>query len=110
MMQSFYPGQVVLMELPFTSGIEAKRRPTLVLLDTGDADVIVVPITSRTGRSAFDVVLVDWQEAGLMMPSTVRVHKPTTIAKRLSERVLGRLTPADWAKVRVKTQELWATI
>lgn len=39
------------MTLQFTAGTGAKRRPTLVLLDTGDADMIVVPITSRAARS-----------------------------------------------------------
>gem|GEM_PF-4871135 len=51
MIQHYDSGEVVLMTLQFTAGTGAKRRPTLVLLDTGDADMIVVPITSRAARS-----------------------------------------------------------
>ncbi len=98
------------MAFPFTAGTGAKRRPTLVLLDTGDADVIVVPITSRTSQATFDVVLAEWQQEGLKLPSVVRVHKPVTIEKRLVERRLGALTPGDWTRVRDRLQELWATI
>jgi mRNA interferase MazF len=98
------------MTLQFTAGTGSKRRPTLVLLDTGDADMIVVPITSRTGRSTFDVTLQEWQQAGLLLPSIVRVHKPTTAEKSLVERTLGTLTTNDWAQVRAKVLELWTGI
>ena len=98
------------MTLQFTAGTGAKRRPTLVLLDTGDADMIVAPITSRAGRSAFDVALSDWQQAGLLIASVVRVHKPTTAEKRLVERTLGALTASDWAQVRTKVRQLWSGV
>jgi mRNA interferase MazF len=109
-MPSYHSGEVVLATLGFTSGTGTKRRPALVLLDIGDDDIVVVPITSHSGQTNFDVVLGDWQRAGLMLASVVRTHKPATIEKRLVERKLGALTPRDWAQVRTAVQQLWATI
>lgn len=108
-MPSYRSGEVILMTFPFTTGRGAKRRPTLILLDTGDADMIVAPITSRTARSEFDVTLAEWQQAGLALPSVARVHKPVTIAKQLVERRLGALDPDDWEQVRARILELWTT-
>ena len=85
-MTSYRPGDVVLLLYPFASGQGRKQRPALVLLDTGDADVVVTRITSSLGRGGFDVELAEWQQAGLLAPSLVRVHK-----------LLGALTPGDWA-------------
>lgn len=109
-MRRYHSGEVDLITLQFTAGTGAKRRPALVLLDTGDADIIVVPITSRAGRDSFDIMLTGWKDAGLLLPSVVRVHKPATAEKRLAERTLGRLTPGDWAQVRAKVAELWTGI
>ena len=110
MITKYHSGDVVIMELPFTAGTGSKRRPTLVLIDTGDADMIVAPITSRASQGAFDVPLIDWQQDGLALPSVVRVHKPVTTEKSRVERRLGVLTSDDWARVRAKVQELWAAI
>ena len=106
-MSPFRPADVVLLALPFTGGTGAKRRPALVLLDSVDIDIIVVPITSRHVRSAFDVPLADWHGSGLYLPSTVRVNKPVTVDQRLVERRLGTLSTHDWELVRAKIHELW---
>jgi len=87
-MESYRPGEVVLLAFPFADATEAKRRPALVLLDTGDADVVVARITSQTAQTTLDVELVEWQQAGLLLPSVVRVHKLATLGKRLVERRL----------------------
>jgi len=42
-------GQVVLLRFPFTDGITFKRRPALIITDSGDGDVIVCRITSKSG-------------------------------------------------------------
>lgn len=109
-MQNYRSGEIVLTTLPFTSGTGTKRRPTLVLLDTGDDDLIVAPITSHSSQSNFDIVLLDWQKAGLLKASVVRVHKPATVEKSLIDRTLGVITARDWAQVRATVQELWAAI
>ena len=100
----------MLVAFPFASAAEAKRRPALVLLDTGDADLVVARVTSQTARDEFDIQIVEWQKAGLMLPSVVRVHKLATLEKSLIERRLGALTTDDWVNVLSKVKQLWASI
>lgn len=109
-METYRPGEVVLLSFPFADAEGAKRRPALILLDTGDEDTIVSRVTSQSSRGRFDVELAGWREAGLLLPSVVRVHKLATIEKRLVERKLGALTPSDWLRVKSKIQELWASL
>ena len=109
-MQNYQSGEVLLLLFPFADAVGARRRPVLVLLDTGDADIVVARVTSQTVRTAFDVELVEWQQAGLLLPSVVRVHKVAALEKRLVERRLGTLTSNDWAQVRARLQQLWAAI
>ena len=63
-MKRYTAGQILLMSVPFTSFAEGKRRPVLVVADTGDEDIVVARVTSQSGKSAFDVVVVDWHQAG----------------------------------------------
>ncbi|HSX78427.1 MAG TPA: type II toxin-antitoxin system PemK/MazF family toxin [Candidatus Saccharimonadia bacterium] len=109
-MQNYQSGEVLLLLFPFADTTGARRRPALVLLDTGDADSVVARVTSQIVRTVFDVELVEWQQAGLLLPSVVRVHKVATLEKRLVERRLGALTSNDWAQVRTRIQQLWAAI
>lgn len=109
-MQHYQSGEVVLLSFPFTDTTGARRRPALVLLDTGDADILVARVTSQIVRTVFDVELVEWQQAGLLLPSVVRVHKMATLEKRLVERRLGTLTSNDWIQVRARIQQLWAAL
>jgi mRNA interferase MazF len=109
-MKAYRSGEIVLLSFPFADTTGAKRRPALVILDTGDEDTIVVRVTSQVAQTAFDVELMEWQQAGLLLPSVVRVHKVATLEKRLVERRLGALTPSDWAQVRVKIRQLWTFI
>ena len=109
-MENYRPGEIVLLKFPFTDAEGAKQRPALVLLDTGDQDILVARVTSQITQAAFDVKLVDWQQAGLLLPSTVRVHKLATLEKQLAERRLGMLTPGDWAQVRAAIERLCTSI
>ena len=47
-MTLYKPGDVVLVKFPFTSGAGSKLRPALVILDTGDDDLVVARITTHT--------------------------------------------------------------
>ena len=40
-MANFKTGTVVLIHFPFTDGSSAKKRPALVLLDSGDNDLLL---------------------------------------------------------------------
>ena len=78
-MKNYRQGEIVLLAFPFVGGTGTKRRPALVLLDTGNADIVVARITSQAARSSFDVELTEWQADGLLLPSIVRLHKVATL-------------------------------
>ena len=81
-------GEIVLLSFPFTDATGARRRPALVLLDTGDADIVVTRITSQPLRTPFDIDIIEWQQVGLLLPSVVRLDKMATLEKLLVERRL----------------------
>ena len=85
-MKAYRSGEIVLLSFPFADTTGAKRRPALVILDTGDEDIIVVRVTSQAAQTAFAAELMEWEQAGLLLPSVVRVHKVATLEKRLVER------------------------
>jgi mRNA interferase MazF len=106
-MDTFQTGEVVLLAFPFTDAVGQKRRPALVLLDAGDPDIVVARITSQPYSTAFDISLTHWQAAGLLVPSTVRLHKIATLDKELVNRQLGCLAPDDWQHVISVCQQMW---
>lgn len=109
-MEDYHSGELILVSFPFADTTGAKWRPALVLLDTEDEDIVVARVTGQMTQTVFDVELIEWQQAGLLLPSVVRVHKVATLEKRLVERKVGTLTPSDWTQVRARIQQLWASI
>ena len=97
---AFQFGDVLLATLAFSDASGAKKRPVLVVHDAGDADLLIVPVTSHPPRTAADVPLAGWAAAGLRLPSTVRVAKLATLAKSAVARQMGRLTVEDERRVR----------
>jgi mRNA interferase MazF len=94
-MTTYSTGAIVLVEFPNTDGAKGKPRPALVILDTGDADVMLARITTQHQPSSFEVPLVDWRASGLRSPSTVRAHKLMTLHKIKIRQTIGRLSPPD---------------
>jgi mRNA interferase MazF len=94
-MTSYQPGDVLLVTFPFATGGHSKQRPALVIVDSGDSDVVLARITTQTQNTPFDVPLADWKSAGLLAPSIVRLHKIATIEKSLVLRRFGTLTSSD---------------
>ncbi len=88
-------GEIVLIQLQFHQTRGAKIRPVVIVLDTGDEDVIAAPVTSRTRATEFDLMLADWQAAGLNVQSTVRVHKLAVLSKAGVRHMVGKLTQRD---------------
>ena len=48
-------GDIVLVNFPHSGAQTVKRRPALVVLDIGDADLVLAPITTRERADAGDV-------------------------------------------------------
>ncbi len=74
-------GEVVLIRMMFHQATGAKVRPAVVLLDSGDTDFVAAPVTSQQRHSGFELVIHDWQAAGLNVASSLRIHKLTALAK-----------------------------
>ena len=49
-MTNYEFGDVVLVAFPQSGTPVRKRRPALVMLDIGDADIVLAPITTREAR------------------------------------------------------------
>ncbi len=84
-------GDIVLLKFPFSDGKSYKKRPALIINDYDDGDIIVCRITSQIYDTKNDYFLVNWSEAGLKLPSVVRVHKIATLDKSLVETRMGKL-------------------
>lgn len=107
-MKTYSFGDVILAQFPYVSGAAGKKRPALVLIDTGDDDVVAAIITSKPTRNVpHDVQIKDWQQANLLKPSVVRVHKIYTRQKDKIEGNLGKISNDDSKKVRAAVKELW---
>ena len=95
-------GDVVLARVPFTSQRGTKQRPAVVVSGAAYArarpDVILMAVTGRirSPPGFGEIVIEDWDEAGLLKRS---VLKPVlfTIEQRLIARILGRLSAGDRA-------------
>jgi len=97
---SFKFGDIVLVTFPFTDQVRSKKRPALVVSSDAynqhRADVILMAVTSQVRRTPGfgDVVVQNWQAAGLLKPSAI---KPVifTAEKRIILKRLGRLKAKD---------------
>jgi hypothetical protein len=103
-------GEVLLARVPFPDGSGVKKRPVLVVHDPGDADVLVVPVTSHPPRTAEDLALNDWAGAGLRLPSTARLSKLATLGKATIFRPMGRLISSDERNARAILERFFATV
>ena len=87
-MTTFSFGDIVLVPFPFTDQSTIKRRPAVVIsskdYNQHRPNIILLVVTSQMGSANFygDMVVRQWQKAGLLKPSVV---KPicTTIEKKL---------------------------
>ena len=100
-MMHYNTGDVVLLKFPYSDTTNIKKRPALVILDTEDEDIIVVRITTQVYDTKYDIKINEWEKAGLLAPSVIRLHKIATINKDLVERRLGSLVHIDLDNVRI---------
>ena len=107
MKKNYSFGDIVLVQFTFSDSLETKRRPGLVLLDMGDEDVIVAKITTKPYYTDFDYQVKEWEKAGLLRPSTIRLHKINTIAKSFIDRKLGKLKFSDCQEIKIQLPKIW---
>jgi mRNA interferase MazF len=98
-------GDVVLVPFPFTSQTVSKKRPAVVVsnhaYNTTRPDVVVMAVTSqlRPSPTPGEVLVGQWQDAGLLKPSVI---KPVfaTLERTLVIRRLGTLSADDRTSLR----------
>ena len=99
-MTPFEFGDIVLVPFPFTDQSTNKKRPAVVISSqaytTERPDLIIMAVTSQIKPTSTlgEVIIQDWQAAGLLKPSAI---KPviTTIEKGLVIKNMGRLNDND---------------
>ena len=91
-------GDVVLVAFYQTDG-NKKQRPALVVLDTGDDDIILAPITTAERKSKGDFKIKNWKESGLLLDSWVRLSKIACLSKDDISQWLGAFSVADKKQV-----------
>jgi mRNA interferase MazF len=100
-------GDLFLIEVPFHQKRGGRVRPVVVILNTGDDDFVGAAVTSHALRSNEDLAIEDWAEAGLNVPSVVRLHKLATLTKDRIRKPLGRLTSRDWDRLTKQVCRLY---
>jgi len=110
-MISFEFADVILVPFPFTDQSATKKRPAVVISSTAYTterpDLIIMAITSQVkhARAIGEVIIHDWQEAGLLKPSVI---KPviTTMEKSLVIKTMGKLNERDKKNMRESLKEI----
>lgn len=103
-------GDVILVEVVFSSGVGAKLRPALVL-STNDynknrGEIIVSGITSNTKRlHNGDTLITEWKNAGLMVPSLATAILQTVKKDRIQKR-LGQIGKNDIYKIELNLSKV----
>jgi mRNA-degrading endonuclease toxin of MazEF toxin-antitoxin module len=106
-MTNYEFGAVVLVHFPQSGTAIKKQRPGIVVLDIGDADLVVAPVTSKQRQQAGDVALTSLLGTGLIRPSWIRLAKVATLLKSDLVRTLGRLADGDRQQVAVEWEKLY---
>jgi mRNA-degrading endonuclease toxin of MazEF toxin-antitoxin module len=118
------PGDICLVEYPFTDKPEAKKRPvfiaeplegTLLALTDGEGSpsgshAVFIPITSRLIHGIYNVPVLDshpdFKETGLKVSSTVLCWNLHTIHKAMIKHKLGKAPESLRTEVKDRLRAL----
>ena len=102
-------GDVISVKFPQSGRQDTKRRPAVVVLDIGDADIVVVPVASVPRNLTGDHAITDWSQAGLIKPSWVRLAKVFFALKIERRTKYGRLSDSERALIAQSWASLYST-
>lgn len=106
------PGDIVLVNFPFTDLQSSKVRPALVLSTKGE-DIIILGIFSRVPENLLDSWIkigeLDpaFKQTGLKKPSIIKTEKITVVHQSLIRKGLGSIPSGLMKQVK---QTLWKTL
>lgn len=108
-MTNYKQGTVLLAQVYNTGSHDYKNRPVVVVGNelVIDVDVLITPVTSHAARDGFDVVIEDWEKAGLKKPSVARTSKLSAIPKNAIIKQLGILASDDLNRVLERCRNLF---
>ena len=89
--------EVVVVPFPFTDSDQSVKRPAVVISRrafNAEGHTVMAMITDARNQAWPLDIHIDYQAAGLKMPSVVRM-KFFTVDNRLVIRSIGRLSPVD---------------
>lgn len=101
-------GDIVLVDFPFSGTRQRKRRPALVILDVGDSDVVLAPITTKERLGEGDYKLKNWSTNGLLQASWVRLTKVSCLEKDAITRRLAHCSDYDQQRVTTLWQKVYS--
>lgn len=92
-MEEFVRGDVIVIDFPFSSLKETKRRPALILKVPKGGDVIVNQITGSSYEKSVEIEVEnkDFKQGSLKRKSFVRIDKIASIEKTLIKYKAGSL-------------------
>ena len=99
-------GEVVLVIFSQPNG-DKKKRPAFVVLDVGDDDIVLAPITTKERKGKGDYKIKNWQEGGLLLESWIRLSKIACLSKNDIEYSLGKMTAYDKRKIVSAWREVY---
>ena len=102
-------GDIIIISFPFAESGTTKKRPALVILDTGDNDIVAARITSQASGDKNTYNIIDWEKAGLLLPSFVKLNKVATLNKNLIFTKLKDLSEQDFTGIKKVFNKVWCS-
>ena len=100
-------GDVLLIDFLQSSNGQKKKRPSLVVLDIGDSDIVLAPITTVKRTGSGDCNLKDWSNSGLLRDSWIRLAKIACLSKDDVIRKLGQVPDNDKEMIQITWNKLY---
>ena len=109
--KTYKQGEIVDVVFPYEESGESKRRPALVLLDTGDS-LILAKITSRHKGRKWDLLIKRDGFNGLSVDSAVQIDKIHKIPKKNICNIIakGNINQLQLALIKEKIKEYKSSI
>jgi hypothetical protein len=71
------------------------EHPVIVLNYVGEIYVMSLMVTGSNERSEYDIVIKDWEQAGLSKKSVIRTRRRYKLEESDFRRKIGELSPRD---------------
>jgi len=100
---------VCLAKFRFLESDKHKLRPVIIIGHAYGARriLIAVPVSSSSNAESVDVILQNWQVAGLLKSSVARLHRLSAVLQEDLLEEIGSIDKKDQASIRSALKELF---